>query len=256
VRCRGHPQRLGYRGRVGWVRAKCPVRAVEQAWIERNLDWLAGEFGDARLRGPVLLPTEEHFPGPYAGSAGDVQALVHHLCRHLGVDPGRVEVEHEAPDADPDLAAHVPVSTAWKGAAGHYRERGGRAVVTVRADVAERPMALVATVAHELGHVLLLGDGRIEPDRDDHEPLTDLLTVFFGLGVFAANAAFDYSRVVRGEYVHTSRSRLGYLTEPMFGYALARYAWLRGEADPAWARYVEPNPRSFLKRGLRYLVRA
>ena len=33
---------------------------------------------------------------------------------------------------------------------------------------------------------------------------------------------------------------------------LARYAWLRGETDPSWARHVDPNPRAFLKRGLRF----
>ncbi|MGI5241941.1 hypothetical protein [Dactylosporangium sp. CA-139066] len=237
-----------------WGRPKCPVRDVERDWIERNLDWFVGEFGQPRLRGTVLLPTEEHFPGAYEGSRHDVEALVYRLCHHMGVDPGRLEIEHDEPDEDPQLAAHVPVIHAWKGAAGHYRERGGRAVVAIRRDVAARPMALVATVAHELGHVLLLGDGRVDPGREDQEPLTDLLTVFFGLGVFSANASFDYSREARGEYARTSRTRLGYLTEPMYGYALARYAWLRDEAAPAWARHVEPNPRSFLRRGLRYLA--
>jgi hypothetical protein len=239
---------------VWWGSPQCPVRPVEQRWIEQNLDWMAGEFGAERLRGRVLLPTEEDFPGAYQGSSADVEALVGRLCRHMGVDPARIEVEHEARDGDPDLEAHVPVLSSYSGAAGHYRERGGRAVVAIRTDMAERPMALVATVAHELGHVLLLGDGRVDPEREDHEPLTDLLTVFFGLGVFSANAAFDYSRQIRGEYVRTSSFRLGYLTEPMYGYALAVYAWMRGEEAPGWARYVEPNPRAFLKRGLRYLT--
>ena len=40
----------------------------------------------------------------------------------------------------------------------------------------------------------------------------------------------------------------------MYGYGLARYAWLRGEPDPAWARYLDTNPRAFLRRGLRYLA--
>lgn len=127
------------------------------------------------------------------------------------------------------------------------------------ASATTRPLArwaLVATIAHELGHVLLLGDGRISAEQEDHEPLTDLLTIFFGLGIFSANAAFEYSREVRGGYGYASTSRLGYLTEPMYGYGLARYAWIRGEMDPGWARYVDTNPRTFLKRGLRYLVQA
>jgi hypothetical protein len=42
----------------------------------------------------------------------------------------------------------------------------------------------------------------------------------------------------------------------MFGYALARYAWLRGERNPAWARHLDTNPSAFLKRGLRFLAAA
>lgn len=124
-------------------------------------------------------------------------------------------------------------------------------MIGIRDDRAAAPMALVATISHELGHVLLIGDGRVSAHREDHEPLTDLLTVFFGLGIFGANAAFEYSR--DAGYARTAR--LGYLTEPMFGYALARYAWLRGERNPGWAGHLDTNPRTFLKRGLRFLER-
>jgi hypothetical protein len=236
-----------------WWRRSCPVRPVEQGWIERSMDWFGAEFGQERLRGEVVLPTDDYFPGVYQGSRDDVRAVLDRLCKHMGIDPGRVELEHDIADDSPDLSAHVPIHTASTGAAGHHRLRGGRSVIGIRDDQAQRPMALVATVAHELGHVLLLGDGRISQEREDHEPLTDLLTVFFGLGVFTANAAFEFGRENRGEYTYTARTRLGYLTEPMFGYALARYAWLRGEADPAWGRYVDTNPRAYFSRGLRYL---
>jgi hypothetical protein len=51
-------------------------------------------------------------------------------------------------------------------------------------------------------------------------------------------------------------ARLGYLTEPEFGYALACYCWLRGEATPAWITHLDPGPRDFLKMGLSYLARS
>ncbi|WP_432993356.1 hypothetical protein [Dactylosporangium sp. CA-233914] len=110
-------------------------------WIERSLDWLLGE---------VLTPTDEHFPGAYEGSRDDAEALVRRRCRHMGVDRASIELEHEESDGDPRLAAGRRL--AWSGAAGHYRLRDGRAVSAVRADLAAAPMALVATVAHELGH--------------------------------------------------------------------------------------------------------
>jgi hypothetical protein len=54
---------------------------------------------------------------------------------------------------------------------------------------AERPMSPIATIAHELGQAL-----PHDVDRPDLEPLTDLLTVYFGLGSFGANATLEYDR--------------------------------------------------------------
>ncbi|MBB4693659.1 hypothetical protein [Paractinoplanes abujensis] len=233
-------------------RPECPVRPVEQEWIDRSMDWFVTEFGPHRLRAEVILPTDDYFPGEYSGSRQDVQAVLKKLCAHMGLDPARIVLEHDEADDNPDLSAHVPINTAGSGAAGHHRVRNGKSIIGIRDDQAARPMALVATIAHELGHVLL----QREAGRDDHEPLTDLLTIFFGYGIFSANSAFDFSRQVRGDYSYTQTSRLGYLTEPMYGYGLARYAWLRGEPDPPWARYLDTNPRTFLKRGLRYLTAA
>jgi hypothetical protein len=38
------------------------LRDLDQNWIDESLGWLATEFGDAVLRGTVLLPTDEFFP--------------------------------------------------------------------------------------------------------------------------------------------------------------------------------------------------
>ncbi|BCB76287.1 hypothetical protein GCM10022251_25090 [Phytohabitans flavus] len=249
-------------GVVWWRRRpECPVRPVEQDWIERSMDWFVAEFGTAVLAGPIVLPTDDYFPGAYVGSRADVERVMGLLCGHMGVDPERVELEHFSDEDRTELSSHVPLNTTWSGAAGHHRMRDGRSVIGIREQQARRPMALVATIAHELGHALLIGSDRISVgEREDHEPLTDLLTVYFGLGIFTANAAFEFFHEARGGITYTGRntytrtSRLGYLTEPMYGYALARYAWLRGESDPDWADHLDTNPRSFLMRGLRYLA--
>ena len=90
---------------------------------------------------------------------------------------------------------------------------------------------------------------RGQSSAKDHEQLTDLATVFFGLGAFTANAAFDFSKSQQG----WRTSRLGYLGEELFGYSLAYYAYLRGEKDPSWARALDANPRDYMRKGLRYL---
>ncbi|WP_433219804.1 hypothetical protein ACQP00_16235 [Dactylosporangium sp. CS-047395] len=239
-----------------WPAARCPVREEERAWIEHSLGWLSAQFGRTTLFGPVLTPSDADFPGVWTGSTDEIEALVARLCAHVGADRSGIALEFEHAGAEPGLAGHIPLNTVGTGAAGHYHERDGCPVVTIREDLVERPTALVATLAHELGHVRLLGERRAEPDAADCEPLTDLATVFFGLGLFAANAALDYARLTRGDYAYSRTSRLGYLTEPMYGYALARYAWLRGEPSPEWARFLDTNPRTYLRQGLRYLARS
>ncbi|MGH3239773.1 MAG: hypothetical protein ACRDNL_05295 [Spirillospora sp.] len=89
-----------------------------------------------------------------------------------------------------------------------------------------------------MSRVRLLCEGRVPTDREDGERLAGLLTVFFGFGIFTTNAAM----------------RLGHLTQREFGYAMACYAWLRRETDPAWAAHLDPGPLAYLRRGLACLA--
>lgn len=194
------------------------------------MGWFEAEFGEPC---PIVLPA--HFAG-----LSSAQETFVKVAQCLGVDPGGVDLELYA-----ERPAHHDRARNHS-AAGHYHSRKGRAVIAIEAG--QDLKSLVSTVAHELGHVLLLGDGRISHHRRDHEPLTDLLTVHFGLGIFSANAAFEFTSRHSG----WSWERLGYLTEPMYGYALARYAWRLGEPKPAWAEHLDLNPRACLRQGLRY----
>lgn len=207
----------------------CPVNPREQKWIEESLAWLRDAFGEPR---PVITPD--------ALAAGD---LVARLCQLMEVDPATITVERYGDSAEDDLARVAGLTVRSQGVAGHYRRENGRPVIAF--DRTLTSTRLVATVAHELGHVRL--DGRY--DGADHEPLTDLATVHFGLGIFTANACFDFSQDQQRRQVR----RLGYLTEPMYGYALACHARSRGERRPDWAGQLDVNPRAFLRRGLRHL---
>jgi hypothetical protein len=229
-----------------WGSDKCPVREVERAWIEEQLAFLHGQFGDGILRGPVLLPTDEYFPGSYTGSPADIRRVFGLLCRRYGVSPDVVRLE--ITDDDEDLAANVAhLLSSGRSAAGVYHS--GEGVVAVQGSLGRTPVSWVATLAHELGHARLIGEGRVAAERRDGEPLTDLATVFFGCGIFTANAALEFSN----DRVRWRSQRLGYLTEPMFGYALACYARLRGEPDAPWASFLDTNPRAYFRKGARYL---
>jgi hypothetical protein len=230
----------------GWFRPSCPVGPAEKAWIEDRFRWLTLEFGLERLRScRVILPTPEFFPDPYAATRKDARSMFRRVCGYMGIDPEPIQLEFFKGKRPQWEGFH-------HGAAGTHEGDGWR--TTIRIDEANfgDPTILVATMAHELGHVLLLDEGRISRSTPDHEPLTDLLTVYLGLGVLTANSRFRF----RSSYQEGwSVRRLGYLDERAVGYALALFAWIRGEGRPAWARHLRLNPRTYMKQGLRFLLK-
>lgn len=234
---------------------RCPVSARERDWIAEHMDWLRSQFGAAPLQAPVILPTSEFFPPPFTGSGMDIGKLVAGVAEYMGTQVGDIKVEFSDDlDHDRDLMRAVPVETHSTGAAATYRvSSDGHVVITIDRSNVSKPARLIAAIAHELAHARLLGEARIPRGRQDGEPLTDLATVYLRMGVINANAAYDFSRLSRGLTTGWRTQRLGYLTEQMFGYALACYAMMREEPDPSWARYLDTNPRVYMKHGIRYL---
>lgn len=257
---------------MGWFARKCPVRAEEQEWIERSVHWLRAQFGiDARHRN-VLLPAVELFPHPYDGTPANAQEVLTLVCSQMGVDPGEVDLELLPADTLTDLPdgagaagsvttgggatlfhfgsyAVTSIRSGCDDAATRYRPDRSPVRVAVTDSLAHRPLLLLPALAHQVGHVRLLWERRVTTDQRDHELLADLLPILFGLGIFTANAAVELVKRRSGFETH----RLGYLTEPMLGYALAYDTWLRGEPQPHWLDRVDVNPRVFAERGLKYL---
>jgi hypothetical protein len=113
-------------------------------------------------------------------------------------------------------------------------------------------MGVVGTMAHELAHVRLVGEGRIMREEFDNELLTDLTTVAFGLGVFLANTPRNWDSDLK-KWPDSDLNRPEYMSPPMFGYALAHLAWHRGEEWPDWAGYLNWSVRGEFKQALRFL---
>src|SRR5262249_17924080 len=139
-------------------------------------------------------------------------------------------------------------------AAGTYQEGKGKFFIRIDKAGLSDSMGLVGTMAHELAHVRLLGEGRTMSNEYDNELLTDLTVVFFGLGIFLANTPRIWDSQYK-KWPGTSLNKPEYMTPPMFGYALAHLAWFRGEEWPAWAKHLHWNARPDFKQGLRFLFK-
>ena len=140
-----------------------------------------------------------------------------------------------------------------RGTAGVYQPDGAKFRIWVNAKYLLDPLTIVATMAHELGHVHLLGHRRLSGKDRDHEPLTDLLTVFLGLGVFNANSVIREHSWDLGVVSGWSIARLGYLDMPVYGYAFAKFAMSRGEDGAGWARELRLTVRTDFQSSLRFL---
>lgn len=228
----------------GLFRPRCPVPSTEKAWIERRLTWLADTFGPERMtRSTVILPTSEYFPDPYQGSEADVEALLRRVCTYMGVPRERIT-----------LRFFQERNTTATHAAGMYVQKEREEIWLEQSQLAD-PAAVVGILAHELAHVLLLGDQRLSADEEDHELVTDLMTVFLGMGLFGANSAIREKYEQRVLVYTWQISKLGYMSERMYGYAHAVFAWAREETKPPWVSYFRPNVRGPLEEGLHYVAK-
>lgn len=229
----------------------CPCDPAAKSWIEERLSWLSEEFEDSAFSSlPVVEPTPEFFPDPYDGSKRAVRRLLDRVCEYMGVVPDLVALKFVA-DAGKiwlvnESGDYLPH------AAGTYQEGRRKFIIRLDRSGLDDPMGLVGTMAHELAHARLLGEGRILREAFDNELLTDLTVVFFGLGIFLANTPRHWDSQFT-KWPGTNLLKPEYLTPPMFGYGLAHLAWHRGESRPAWARHLNWAARANFNQGLRYL---
>src|ERR1700686_3314666 len=174
---------------------RLPVSEEERLWVDEGFRRLEKMLGRRRLlEAKVILPTPEYFPDSYDQNGAGAEALFRRVCNYMRVDRSRIQLEI-FPDETEELRSILPY---WHGNSGgcagffsHEATPGNvsagdeaRMLIALRSTQLKDPLSLVATMAHELGHVVLLGGGLMSSKTADHEPITDLLTVFLGSGLF------------------------------------------------------------------------
>jgi hypothetical protein len=198
-----------------------------------------------------VLPTDEYFPGRYDATEAHGRALVARVCEYMGVDPGTIQI-HFFREGRPPLITGAGMQS-WEGKTGSYHRGSFGEVIQLEAEALRDPLTLAAVAAHQLALTLLYDQPRDGADVDDLGEMADLLAVLLGMGVFIANSRVRSAAWNSAGTESFQIRRLGGLTQPVTGYALALFAYVRGEENPAWARHVCADVRAPLQAGLRYL---
>jgi len=237
---------------------KQPLPDDQLSWVEAGFAQLDICLGrKCMVTCDVVLPNDHFFPDPYDAGIEAVRVMARRIAGYMQVDPGCFEVSLYT-SIDHTLRKDVPI---WSGrncdAAGLYfhQPEDGVYTIGINEDQLADPIRLSATLAHELAHVLLLGGGLVKPDKEDMEPLTDLATVYLGLGVLTSSAAFQFRQWTNNRTQGWSVNRQGYLPEAMWGYALAKFAHLRNERHPSWVAALARNIRNEYRSADRWLER-
>lgn len=243
-------------GVFGLSKPKLPITQEQQRWVDNSFLRLASILGAQRLfQATTVLPIPEHFPDPYDRSEIALQRIFSRVATRMQMNPADIDVTLFASghDLTRDL---VPFYSGKDSTAGglYYHDPDAKPHISINEAQLKDPMALVAVLAHELGHIILLRPGLVDRDDPDMEPLNDLLTVFLGFGIFTANSAFRFEQHSDDTSQGWSARRHGYLSEELLGYALARFAFERGEAKPAWISFLATNIASYMKRSAAWLA--
>ena len=242
-----------------WLRRRpsCPASPAEKELVEDGFQSLQGKLGLARLReATVVEPTSAFFPDRYDASCDAAAQMFARVCGYMRVEPQSVRLSFWQREREkPQVHAPGTMSTLHqtKGASGLYAHVDGFDHISLNVAELNDPEALVATMAHELAHVLLLGRSAISHDEPHMEALTDLTTIYLGLGIFTSNTLLRRRGWIRGNVEGWEVSRKGYISPEMAGWALSLFAWARGEKNPKWSDHLATDGKSYLKQGLRYL---
>jgi hypothetical protein len=238
-------------------KSKLPVTEEERLWVDEGFGRLSRMLGSSRLQNcSVILPTDEYFPDPYDKTEATLGALFKRVCEFMRVDPKQVQLEI-IPDSSELMEMLPEYRSSSQGPAGlHFgKSDEEHPLIAISRSSLKDPLLAVATLAHELGHVILLDGGHLQRDAEDMEPMTDLLTVYLGLGLFTANASRRFLKFQEERKQGWSMHLLGYLPEAVFAYALARFAWERGEEKPAWEEHLSTNLKVYFRKSGEWLKR-
>lgn len=229
-------------------------------WVKLCYKLFLNSVGNEHFdRIKMILPQKEYFPDHYDGSYENVRKLLDRICEYMHINHEEITLKLYSEEIEDIEASLKNVLPSWEGnksnAVGFYIENGKdeNAVISINHRTLHNPVSLIATISHELCHYILLKRWKLEKDIEDMEVMTDLLTIFLGMGIFTANSALQFNQWTDWRKQGWSIECQGYLTQEGIGYAIAEWAYLKNDKNPQWIKYLCPDVKSYCKSSLRYL---
>ena len=241
----------------------------EREWVLDALHELVASCGHEHLVcTPVVLPSPRCFPDAWTPDVRGVRRLALRIIRYAELAELDVEVEMfddgRAAAERLDLGTRIHSQPHEGTAAWFAGIHDGTCWFGANVSLLDDPGGVTAALAHETAHAFRHAHELAVEDRDLEECLTDLSTIYLGLGVLTANASLRHRSWslqadggALGGYAW-STSHLGYLSPQAMCFGLAAFVRAR-DRGPAERRAVvaalHTNQAGFFQAAERWLER-
>jgi hypothetical protein len=239
-------------------KAKPTVKAEDRVWIEDAFIWFEEQYGRDFLKSiKIIEPTKEFFDHKFTGTEEDAEFALNQITKYMDIKGAKIELYYfsEAPMEFSEEGIVATYNAEGNGtqdnyALGKYSEDGpNKFEIGIELSQLKNPQSLIATLAHELSHMILLGEGRIE---ENDEELTDLNCIALGFGIFTGNSIFNFQQWQGSSHQGWQANRQGYIPEEVAAYATALFNnYQNNETD--WYKHLNASMSKLYKKNIKYL---
>ena len=234
---------------------KLPITQADKAWIDEDLNWLRTEFGeDHFMEIQTITPTKNFYNRIFEGNEEDAEFILNRTMELMKIEDVDIELDFfsDSPVEMSDgktLTSPADIEGKWSSASGTFQQINDKVIISIEREQLKNTVSLIATIAHELSHQILLGEGRI---NENDEFLTDLTAITYGYGIFLGNSRFSFSSFSNGFESGWQSSSQGYLPEQIIAYAMA---WLSRERKEStyYSKYLNKSMTKYLNQSFNYL---
>jgi hypothetical protein len=236
---------------------KLPITPEDKTWVDESLDWLLQSFGEEHCKEIVTItPTKNFYNRTFEDNEEDAVFILERTKEFMNIYDTDIALEFfsDEPvrmDDGTTLSSPADIMGSWNSAAGTYQvTETNDILISIEKKQLKNPISLIATIAHELAHQVLLGENRID---ENDEYLTDLTAIFYGFGIFLGNSRFSFSSFNTNFGSGWQTSNQGYLPEQLIAYAMARLAIKREEDITLYTSFLNTSMSKFFKQCVTYL---
>jgi hypothetical protein len=219
--------------------------ADDEQWVIETWGWFLHGLGgiEALEQTHLIVPTREYFPPSDRTGHERAEHIFEAVKRYAGMSEWPCRLIAQLPRAELRVGEVTALKPISQPPGGTFAFDGNEGTISYDPAELNDPLKLVAIFAHELAHYRLAGMREEVPGGEEmHEFATDLLTVYFGFGIFGANSAFNFSQHQDTMSQGWKYSRSGYLNERAWVFALALFLEMRRQSSDV----VKPFMKSHL----------